>query len=67
MELANLVYGGRMGNVNPTDGWKYRGRGYIQLTGRSNYKKIGAKVDLDLVAWPELAMRPEGAWKIAAM
>lgn len=37
-DIANRVYGGRMGNVNANDGYYFRGRGAIQLTGRSNYK-----------------------------
>ena len=64
-KLANFVYGGRLGNVNPGDGYRYRGRGYIQLTGRETYREVGQIAGLDLEGQPELASKPENAIKIA--
>lgn len=65
-ELANKVYGSRMGNCGGNDGWTYRGRGYLQLTGRDNYAAYGSMLDLPLVSEPDLAREPETAWIIAA-
>ena len=64
-KLANFVYGGRMGNVNPGDGYRYRGRGYIQLTGRDTYRDVGKIAGLNLEANPDLAAKPENAIRIA--
>lgn len=64
--LANAVYGGRLGNVGPDDGWRYIGRGLLQLTGRANYARVGAALNLDLVGRPYLAASPEHALAIAA-
>jgi len=69
-EFAEIVYGhqtviGRsMGNTEPGDGWKYRGRGYIQITGKSNYKRFGDLLKVDLVGNPDLAKDPEIALRI---
>jgi putative chitinase len=63
--IANTIYGNRMGNSEPGDGYKYRGRGYIQLTGRENYEKMGKLLKIDLVDNPDLAARPDYAAQIA--
>lgn len=54
--IANIVYSNRMGNGDKAsgDGWKYRGAGYIQLTGKSNYKAFGDYIGVDLLKEPEL-------------
>lgn len=63
--IANRAYGKRNGNIAPDDGWKYRGRGIIQLTGKSNYKEMSDLIGLDLVKNPDLAADPTIAAKIA--
>lgn len=56
-ELANKVYNGRMGNRTGTnDGYDYRGKDGIQLTGRDNYTRCGRDLGLDLVTKPELLL-----------
>ena len=55
-KIANLVYANRMDNGDESsgDGFKYRGRGYIQLTGKVNYKAFGNAIGEDIVSTPEL-------------
>lgn len=54
--IANVVYESRMGNGNRNtgDGWRFRGRGYLQLTGKSNYKAFGDYIGVDLIKEPDL-------------
>lgn len=56
--LANKVYGARMGNVGPDDGWRYRGQGLIQITGRNNFAALEKATGLPLLDSPELATDP---------
>lgn len=66
IKLANKVYNGRMGNkVGTNDGYNYRGRGIIQLTGRDNYANAGTALDLPLVANPGMVAEPETALRTA--
>ena len=55
-KIANKVYANRMGNgpESSGDGWKYRGRGFIQLTGKSNYEAFSKDMDIDTVNNPDL-------------
>lgn len=65
--LGNAAYADRMGNGNEAggDGYRYRGRGLIQLTGRNNYRDAGGALGIDLLGSPQRAAEPMDAVKIA--
>jgi len=66
--IANAVYSNRMGNstIESGEGWKYRGRGLKQLTGKSNYIACAKALDLPLVHTPDLLLQPGPAAMSAA-
>lgn len=66
--IASRVYANRNGNGDERsqDGWEFRGRGPIQLTGRSNYRLAGEALGLPLEVEPEMASAPEHGFRIAA-
>ena len=67
LRIANKVYANRMGNGDQEsgDGFRYRGRGFIQLTGKDNYTKCGVAIGKDLLTMPELLENIECSVKSA--
>jgi len=66
--IANVVYGGRLGNgpIESGDGWKHRGMGLKQLTGKENHKRCGDALGIDFISNPEKLLEPEYASLSAA-
>ncbi|CDK99778.1 Lytic enzyme [Magnetospirillum gryphiswaldense MSR-1 v2] len=65
--IGSKVYANRMGNGDEAsgDGWRYRGRGLIQVTGKANYAACGTALGLDLIVQPELLEQPDAAARSA--
>ena len=60
-KIANKIYGGRMGNLEDGDGYKFRGRGLVQLTGRDSYVALANATGIDAINNPDLILEPENA------
>lgn len=67
--IANRVYADRMGNGSEEsgDGWTFRGRGLIQITGRDNYASMSSLMGKDLTIWPDALLLPLDACRSAAL
>ncbi len=63
---AGTRIGANLGNTQPGDGPRFKGRGYIQLTGRDNYRRVGAQIGVDLIGQPQSANDPTTAGLILA-
>ena len=63
----NTKIGRSLGTTQPGDGYLFRGRGYVQLTGRTNYLRMGRLLGIDLVGNPDLARVPLTAYQIACV
>jgi putative chitinase len=57
--LANEVYGGRMGNLHPGDGYAYRGRGLLQLSGRAGYAEVTSQLRKSEPGAPDFVLDPD--------
>jgi putative chitinase len=68
---TGTTLGRRLGNTEPGDGWRFRGRGYVQITGRANYarmtRELGLGPDADLEQDPDQALRPAIAYQIMSV
>jgi len=64
--LANKVYAGRLGNNQENDGYAFRGRGLVQLTGREAYANCGSGMGVDLIGHPDWLVDPKYAALSAA-
>jgi len=60
-KLGEKVYGGRLGNDQPGDGFKYRGRGFLMITGKDNYEFVQSQIGQPVVDKPELLETPRVA------
>ena len=59
--------GRRLGNVAAGDGFKYRGRGYVQITGRANYEKFAVRMNYNLIENPDAALIQFPSYQIATI
>ncbi len=67
--IANFVYANRMGNGDEAsgDGWRYRGRGWMHITGKDGYAKAGKKMGINLVSDPDMLLYPQYAMESACI